>query len=118
MSVIAAELFFIGPIALAAASILTSGIIWYLISVRPERILFRDGVTISAVVRDVRIDEGDCIVEYAFVDPKSGRTFSRSGVAGFLMADPPKPGDSVDVTYLPGNPRLSRLVGEIHLSSR
>lgn len=94
------------------------GIALHLRRVGTERRIFSEGVAIAATVTDVRIDEGDCVVTYAFTDEPTGRTFSRSGVLGFQMKQPPVRGDTVAVRYLRENPAWSRMADEIHLSSR
>jgi hypothetical protein len=82
-----------------------------------EREVFSMGAQIQATVLDVRVDEGDCIVRYAFVDPLSGKSFARSGILGFQLTQLPEEGDQIPVKYLSRNPSWSRLVGEIKLAS-
>lgn len=93
--------------------------IWLKIhTVRMEQAVFQEGIPISATVIDVRIDEGDCVVSYRFLDQESGKTFSRSGVLGFQMENPPLEGESIPIRYLKRKPAWSRMEGEIHLASR
>ncbi len=94
------------------------GVLYHLYRVRMERKVFSSGVAIAALILNVRVDEGDCVVRYSFADPATGKEFIRSGVIGFLLKDIPKEGETISVRYLSANPRWSRMVDEIHLASR
>ncbi|AFY73791.1 hypothetical protein Syn7502_01745 [Synechococcus sp. PCC 7502] len=97
--------------------ILVLAYIAQLYTVKKEREVFNQGVTIWADIIEVRIDEGDCIVRYRFIEPQSHKKFERSGVIGFLLENPPQEGEKIQVKYLPRNPHWSRMVGEIKIAS-
>jgi hypothetical protein len=93
------------------------GITHYLWAVHHERQVSSTGLAIQATILEVRMDEGDCIVRYRFVEPLSGKSYERSGIAGFLMNSIPKEGERIAVKYLASDPSWSRLVGEIKIAS-
>ena len=71
-----------------------------------------EGANIDAAITDVRVDEGDCIVTYEFVDPSTGKRFSRSGVYGFQVKMLPVVGHTIAVRYRPDRPGWSRMPSE------
>jgi hypothetical protein len=85
--------------------------------VHHERLVFSTGLSIQATILEVRVDEGDCIDRYRFVEPLSGKPYERSGIAGFRMSNIPKEGERIAVEYLARDPSWSRLVGEIRIAS-
>jgi hypothetical protein len=85
--------------------------------VHHERQVFSLRLEIQASILEVRVDEGDCIVRYGFVQPLNGKSYQRSGIAGFLMSNMPKEGERIAVKYLASDPNWSRLVGEIKIAS-
>jgi len=97
--------------------ILLFGVGLHLWILRHEREVFSAGIETQAQILEVRLDEGDCIVRYRFVEPLSGKAYERSGIAGFLMPVMPTEGDFIAVKYLARAPKWSRMVGEIKLAS-
>ena len=93
------------------------GIAHHLWAVYHERQVLSTGLEIQATVLDVRVDEGDCIVRYRFVEPLSGKSYERSGIAGFLTSTIPEEGERIAVRYLARDPSWSRLVGELKIAS-
>ncbi len=104
-------------IILLMGSVLLFGIAHHIWVLHHERKVLSTGLEIQAAVLEVRMDEGDCIVRYRFVEPLSGKSYERSGIAGFLMSNTPKEGERIAVKYLARDPSWSRLVGEIKIAS-
>jgi hypothetical protein len=77
-----------------------------------ERDVKRNGNDVDARITGVRVDEGDCIVTYEFVEPVSGKRFSRSGVYGFQVKTLPVVGGVISVRYRRKRPAWSRMLSE------
>ena len=102
----------IGAVVLILMVILGFALVaWLIISAKQtELALRRKGCSIKATVTDARDDRADCqtIVTYEFTDPKTGKTYRRSGVLKRNLPFPEKD-DDIEVIYLTDHPRASRL---------